>query len=159
RDFNEFRRRLAEGVPAAKVAAPERQSSGKITAQVEEKRPAATAPDKLTLSKAAAQGQPGTEDKIAKKRAAQDTATRVAELSKNTNELNSLGKGAGLAAAAASVGKPGVPVPLGAPTNAAKPAPTPAPASPVPAPAVVQAAKPASEPAPVAATASAPAAA
>jgi pilus assembly protein FimV len=129
RDFNEFRRRLAEGVPATNVAAPERQSSGKVTAQVEEKRPAATAPDKLTLSKGAAQGK-SAEEKIAKDRAAQDTATRVAELSKNIGDLNNLGKGAAPAGATASAAKPGVAVPLGAPTEAAKPASAPAAAAP-----------------------------
>jgi pilus assembly protein FimV len=161
RDFNEFRHRLAESVPAARVAAAERQSSGKVTAQVEEKRPAATAPDKLTLSKGAAQGKSGAEEKIAKDRAAKDTATRVAELSKNISELNNLGKGTGPAAGTASAAKPGVPVPLGAPTNAAKPAATPAsvaPATAAPAP-VPATAMAASAPAPIAVAASAPAAA
>jgi pilus assembly protein FimV len=157
RDFNEFRRRLAEGVPAARVAAPERQSSGKVTAQVEEKRPAAAAPDKLTLSKGAAQGKAAAEDKIAKERASQDTATRVAELSKNISDLNNLGKGSAPGAGPASAAKPGVPVPLGAPNSTAKPAAAPA----LPAPAAASAAgtaKPASAPAPVAATTSATAA-
>src|SRR3569832_637767 len=94
RDFNEFRRRLAEGVPATTLAAPARQSSGKVTAQVEEKKPSAASPDKLTLSKANAQGGKASaaEEKIAKDRAAQDTKTRVAELSKNISDLNRIGK-------------------------------------------------------------------
>lgn len=146
RDFNEFRRRLAEDVPTAKVAAPERQSSGKVTAQVEEKKPSAAAPDKLTLSKAAAQGKSAAEDKIAKERAAKDTATRVTELSKNIDELNKLGKGASPAAATASASKPGIPVPLGTPASAAA----------APAPVATPAATPASAPAAVAAVASAP---
>jgi pilus assembly protein FimV len=166
RDFNEFRRRLAEGVPAAKVAAPERQSSGKVTAQVEEKKPSAASPDKLTLSKATAQGKSGAEDKIAKDRAAQDTAARVAELNKNIGDLNKLGKGAAPAAAApASAAKPGIPVPLGSPASAAKPATAPAPTAVAPAaplaasaakpaaPALAEAAKPASASVPAAASA------
>jgi pilus assembly protein FimV len=162
RDFNEFRRRLAEGVPTTHVAAAERQSSGKVTAQVEEKRPAAASPDKLTLSKATAQGKSGAEDKIARDRAAQDSATRVAELSKNISDLNKLGTGNSTASAAgtASAAKPGVAVPMGSMATA-KPAPAPAPAAPAPAaaaaakpvvpaaatPAVPEAAKPASAPA------------
>src|SRR6185369_12104219 len=36
RDFNEFRRRLAEGLPTSSVNASERQASGRVQAQVEE---------------------------------------------------------------------------------------------------------------------------
>lgn len=153
RDFNEFRRRLAQNVPSTQVAAPERQSSGKVTAQVEEKKPSAAAPDKLTLSKASAQGKTGTEDKIAKERAAQDTATRVSELSKNIDALNKLGKGKGATpAVTASGSKPAIPVPLGTPASVAAAS---APAA-APAPAVVEAAKPASMPVAAASVASAP---
>ncbi|HEY8048557.1 MAG TPA: FimV/HubP family polar landmark protein [Ramlibacter sp.] len=159
RDFNEFRRRVAENVPQAQATPAERQSSGKITAKVEEKKPTANAPDKLTLSKGSATGKTGTEDKIAKERATQDSAQRVAELSKNIAELNKLGtpaKSAGTAAPAASAGKPGIPVPLGTPgAMAAKPAPAPAAATPAPAPtpAPAVAAKPAPAATPAATTA------
>jgi pilus assembly protein FimV len=158
RDFNEFRRRLAETVPSTKVAAAERQSSGKVTAQVEEKKPSAASPDKLTLSKAAAQGKASaTEDKIAKQRAAQDTATRVAELNKNISDLSKLGKPTATAApttpaTAASAAKPGIPVPIGAPANVAKPASAPAP---IAAPVVATASTPAAATAPSAMAASA----
>ena len=57
RDFNEFRRRLAEGLPPRQTAAADRQANGRVQAQVEEKKPAAPTPDKLTLSKGAVQGQ------------------------------------------------------------------------------------------------------
>ena len=121
RDFNEFRRRLAEGAPVARVNPADRQASGKITAQVEEKRPAATAPDKLTLSKGSAQAKNGAEEKIARDRASQDSATRVAELNKNITDLNKLGKGTAspAPAATASAGKGGVAIPVGAPANIA----------------------------------------
>ena len=139
RDFNEFRRRVAENVPQSKAAPAERQSSGKITAQVEEKKPTANAPDKLTLSKGSAAGKAGAEDKIAQQRAQQDAATRVAELNKNIADLNKIGKpGAAVpapATAVASGAKPGVPVPLGTPAAAAKPASAPVAAAPAPAPA------------------------
>src|SRR6185369_15691747 len=90
RDFNEFRRRLAEGLPATGIAGTERQASGRVQAQVEEKKAAPATPDKLTLSKGAVQGKAAA-DKIARDRAAKDDATRVAELSKNISDLNKLG--------------------------------------------------------------------
>src|SRR6185369_12171191 len=125
RDFNEFRRRLAEGLPKTDVAASQRQSSGRVQAQVEEKKPAAATSDKLTLSKGAVQGKAAA-DKIARDRAAKDDATRVAELSKNISDLNKLGTAtAPPSAGAASSAKAGVPLPLGA-ASAAKPASSPA---------------------------------
>jgi pilus assembly protein FimV len=148
RDFNEFRRRLAESVPAKQVTPADRQASGKITAQVEEKRPAASAPDKLTLSKGSVQSKSGAEEKIAHDRASQDTATRVAELNKNITDLGKLGKSSAAPATPASAAKGGLPVPVGAPattgTAAASALKSPAPAVP-PAPAAL-----ASAPAPVA---------
>lgn len=116
RDFNEFRRKLAEGVPASKADAANRQASGKVQAKVEDKKPAATAPDKLTLSKGSVQAKSG-EDKIVKERAAQEAAARVAELNKNIADLNKLGTAApgtaGTKAAepAASAPKPVLAVP------------------------------------------------
>ena len=125
RDFNEFRRRLAEGLPTTDIGAPDRQVSGKVQAQVEEKKAAAPTPDKLTLSKGAVQGKAG-EDKIARERAAQDAATRVAELNKNISDLNKLGVAtAPGSAGSASAAKPGVALPTG-PASAAQPVPTPA---------------------------------
>ncbi len=176
RDFNEFRRKLAEGVPAAQVAAADRQASGKLQAKVEDKKPAAAAPDKLTLSKAAVQAK-AAEDKIAKERQAKEAAARVAELNKNIAELNRLGTATAAApaaaatppaspaataaskpAVAAAAGTSGAATPTGAPAASA-----PAPVSPavataaaVPASAAVAVAASASAPAPAAA-ASAPA--
>jgi len=121
RDFNEFRRKLAEGMPATRINPAERQASGKLQAQVEEKKPGTATPDKLTLSKGAVQGKGGNADKIAQERAAQDSATRLAELNKNIADLNKLGTSTSAApsAAGASAPKAGVPLPVGA---AAKPA-------------------------------------
>ena len=123
RDFNEFRRRLAEGVPATRVAPAERQASGKVQAQVQEKKPAQPSPDKLTLSKGAVQGK-AVEDKIAREREAKDAAVRLAELNKNISDLNRLGTttAAPAVSAAASAGKPaGVTAPVPA-ASAARPA-------------------------------------
>jgi pilus assembly protein FimV len=115
RDFNEFRRRLAEGLPATGIGAPDRQVSGKVAAQVEEKKAVAPTPDKLTLSKGAVQGK-SAEDKIASERAAQETAARVTELNQNISDLNKLGistTSAPSPSSSASAAKPGVAVPTG----------------------------------------------
>lgn len=149
KDFNSFRRKLAEGVPATQMASADRQAGGKVQAKVEDRAPASTTPDKLTLSKGAVQGKAAptaAEDKIAKERQAKEASTRVAELSKNISELNKLG-GAPTAAPAASAAKaPGVavPAPASVPTLAA---PAPAPAT-TPAPAAPSAAAPGVTPAP-----------
>ncbi|WP_411885238.1 FimV/HubP family polar landmark protein [Polaromonas sp. YR568] len=126
KDFNSFRRKLAEGVPATQVASADRQAGGKVQAKVEDRAPASTTPDKLTLSKGAVQGKAATaaEEKIAKERQAKEASTRVAELSKNINDLSKLG-GAPAAAPAAKAPAVAVPAP------AVLPAPVPAPAAPV----------------------------
>jgi pilus assembly protein FimV len=156
RDFNEFRRRLAEGLPTAPAAGNERQASGRVQAQVEEKRPAAQAPDKLTLSKGAVAG--GGEDKIARDRASQDSATRVAELNRNLSDLNKLtgaapvgaasapragasAPGSAAAPAARAASGPGIAVPGAPPVSPAVPVAT------TPAAPAVAAARPASGPA------------
>ena len=83
-DFNSFRRKLAEGVPAAQTGNADRQIGGKVQTKVEDSGQASTTPDKLTLSKGAVQG------KVANDQAGRDTAGRVAELSKNISDLNKL---------------------------------------------------------------------
>jgi pilus assembly protein FimV len=126
RDFNEFRRRLAEGVGSSPVAGSERQASGKVQTEVQEKTPAPTSPDKLTLSKGAVQGK-GAADKIARERQAQDAASRLAELNKNIADLSKLQSATGTpAAVAASTAK----APAGPAVAAAPLAPTAKPATP-----------------------------
>jgi pilus assembly protein FimV len=132
KDFNAFRRKLAEGVPSTQLAGADRQAAGKVQAKVEDRASANSTPDKLTLSKGSVQTKAGVqagsqaEDKVAKDRQAQDASTRLAELSKNINDLNKLGVGPGPAAAAASdaVKAPGVAVP--APSSLTVPATVPA---------------------------------
>jgi pilus assembly protein FimV len=163
RDFNEFRRRLAEGLPTTRIAPADRQASGKVQARVEEKKPSAAAPDKLTLSKGAVQGK-GAADQIARDRAAKDAAARVAELNKNISDLNKLTTGAPAASAGASAPKSTLAVPVGvasAPKAAApvaavasKPVAVPVPAPVAAAPVAAVASKPVA--APVVAAASAP---
>ena len=149
RDFNEFRRRLAGNAPEAGVAAADRQATGQVQTEVKDAKPAAPAADKLTLSKETKPGQTANEDKIAKERQAKEASTRVAELSRNIEELSKLGAGGAPAAAPAPAATPAAPAPA-APVAAA---PAPAPAAPTPAPAVTVP----TTPAPPAETAAAPA--
>jgi pilus assembly protein FimV len=155
RDFNEFRRRLAGSVPAAAVAAADRQASGRVTAEVEDKKPAPATQDKLTLSKGATSTQAAKDEQIAKERQSKESASRVAELSRNIDELAKLGPAVKavppVAAASAGAEKPTT---APAPAVVAVPAPPP-----VPAPATVVAAAPAPAPEPAPAPAPAPAAA
>ena len=99
KDFNEFRRNLADSAPKTTVDAPNRKAAGTVEAKVEDKKPSSTAADKLTLSKGALQAK-ADEAKIAKERADKDAATRAAELAKNIADLNKLS-----AASAASAAK------------------------------------------------------
>jgi pilus assembly protein FimV len=183
RDFNEFRRRLAEGLPTAAAPASGRQASGTVQAQVDDKRATASSPDRLQLSKGAVQGRPSSADQIARERAARESQTRVAELNKNIAELNRLspggagagtgtgtGTGTGARPAPGVTAPPGVsapaattPAPAGAAT-ASRPASAPAAAGPAtttaaapPAAATAAAARPASAPAATAAPTPAPA--
>ena len=147
-DFGAYRQRLAGAVPAAKTEGSTRQASGKVQAQVEDrKQAAAPTPDKLTLSK----GTPGAkspEAAISKETEKKASDVRVAELAKNVDELKKLSGAAsaakpGAAAAPSAAPAPAPAVAITKPT----PAPAPAPAAPPPAPAPV--AKPAPAPAPV----------
>ncbi len=173
-DFGAYRQRLAGAVPMAKTEGSARQASGKVEAAVEDrKQAAAVTPDKLTLSKGAAAAKtPTAEDKISKESEKKDTSTRVAELSKNVDELKKL-SGATAASKPASVPVPAAapavvvappappaPPPAPVPAPPAPPPPAPPPPAPAPPPPAV-AAVPASAPAPapvVAEPASAPAA-
>jgi len=146
KDFNDFRRNLATSVPTAPVAVADRKASGSVTAKVEDKKPAAATPDKLTLSKGSVQAK-ADEARIAKERAEKDAAARAAELAKNIKELEKASAAAKAAAAAKAT-----PVPAAAPASTAKPAAvasSPVPSVPVAAVAPPVAAPVASAPAPV----------
>jgi pilus assembly protein FimV len=110
KDFNSFRRKLAENAPAVASKTPDRQAGGKVEAKVEERKTAAVTPDKLTLSKGSLNTDPkaaakDNSEKIAKERQAKDDAARVAELSKNISDLNKVASGTVAGTAAASVAK------------------------------------------------------
>jgi len=149
-DFGAYRQRLAANVPAAKTEGSSRQASGKVEASVNDRQQgAAPAPDKLTLSKGAASSK--AEEKISKDKAKKADDVRVAELSKNVDELKKIA-GAAASAAAPKPASAVAAAPAVAPALPAKPAPasavaaTPAPA---PAPAPVAVPTPAPAPAPV----------
>ncbi len=143
-DFGAYRQRLAGAVPAAKTDTPSRQAGGTVQSDVEDRKQAtAPTPDKLTLSKGSAKAT--AEAKLSKEAETKSAQTRVAELSKNVDELRKLssaaaasGVGTGRAPAAASA-----PASTPAPVIATAPPPVAVPAPPAPAPAP--------EPAPVAA--------
>jgi pilus assembly protein FimV len=134
-DFNAFRQRLASAAQQTAADEPTRQASGRVEAAVEDRRQAGdTAPDRLTLSKGAVAAAPGAsaEDRIAQERQRQEAASRVAELSRNVEELKRI----------APEGAPPAP----APAPAAAPSPAPAvtvPVAPVPAPPAAPASGPA----------------
>jgi pilus assembly protein FimV len=137
RDFNDYRRKLAANAPQAQQAPADRQASGRLQAQVEDKKTEAPSPDKLTLSKSAVQGKLA-EDQLAKDRAAAEASSRTAELTKNINDLGKLGVTATSEA------------PASPPNTAPEPVPVPAMvAVPVAAPVAVPDAPP-KEPTPVA---------
>ena len=134
KDFNNFRRKLAENAPAMASKATDRVVTGKIEAKVDDKKAAVVTPDKLTLSKgglksddkAAATSKENLE-KIAKDRQAKDDSARAAELAKNIKDLNKI---AGAATTAAATAKPALPtVPVTAAILTAAPAVSMAPAT------------------------------
>ncbi|HEY3146933.1 MAG TPA: FimV/HubP family polar landmark protein, partial [Dongiaceae bacterium] len=159
-DFGSYRQRLAGAAPEAKTEAPSRQASGKVQAAVEDRKQAATTtPDKLKLSQGAVKAS-SPEVRVSKESEKKEAASRVAELTRNVEDLKKL---SGAASAPAVAKAPAAPAP--APTPAAPPpvakpaAPTivaQAPTPPAPAPAATPAPAPAPTPAVVA---SAPAAA
>ena len=121
KDFNAFRRKLAESVPPAQLGSANRQAAGQVQAKVEDRAPTPATPDKLTLSKGAVQGKSAVEDKIAKDRQAKDASERVAELAKNIGALNRLAGAPASVAAASTANGAGIVV--------AKPEALPAPAA------------------------------
>lgn len=156
RDFNEFRRRLAGAAPDADVGTADRQAAGQVQAEVKDAAPAAPAADKLTLSKGTTPAQTAREDQIAKDRQAQEASTRVAELSRNIDELAKLGTPAPGTPAPATPAAPATPPAAAAP---AAPAPATAPAAPAVPPALSTESATPSATAPAGTPAEAPAAA
>ncbi len=138
-DFSAYRLRLSSAAPTLEKEQSERQAKGKVQAAVEDRKPApAPTPDKLTLSKAASANAAGVDAKAvkaSKETEKKDAAARMAELTRNVEELKKISSAAKPAASAVAAATP-------APGPVASPAPAPAlPAAPV------IAAAPAAEPA------------
>jgi pilus assembly protein FimV len=143
-DFATYRQRLAAGTTATADDAPARQATGKVQANVDDRKQAGAAtPDKLTLSQGGVKS-PAPEAKVSKDTERKDNSTRLAELSRNVDELKKLQGGA-------------APAPATPPKAAAPATPPPAPAIAVPVPVtpppvvVTPPAPPPPAPAPVAA--------
>ncbi len=135
-DFGSYRQRLAEGAPMAQGAAPARQDKGKVQAAVEDrKQAAAPSTDKLKLSGATAQAS-APEARISQATQRKDEATRVAELTRNVEELKKLQQGA----TAAQSAPPPVATPAPALPGVAVPTPAPVATASAPAPAAAVAA-------------------
>ncbi|MBU1441867.1 MAG: hypothetical protein KJ832_11275, partial [Gammaproteobacteria bacterium] len=117
RNFNDYRRRLADNAPTSAVPEADRQASGKLQANVEDRNAATASADKLKITQGGAGAT--SEEELAKARQAQASSERVAELSKNINELNKLQAASGAAPNATAPGAP-------AATPPAVPAPAPA---------------------------------
>ena len=160
RDFNQFRRQLARTAPAATVASANREASGSVQAQVEDRKPTTAAPDKLTLSKGAVKGV-DADERMAKQKQADDQTAREAELQRNMSELSKIASaakpaeaGAPAAAGAAGTAAGGVAVPApGVPASPAAPAAAETPAVPPAAPTPADGAAPQATPDPATATA------
>lgn len=99
-DFDAYRQRLASGVRTRADEGPARAATGTVQAQVDDRRQgAAASPDKLTLSQGAVQAS-APEAAISREAERKDSATRVAELSRNVEQLRQLQAGAATASAA-----------------------------------------------------------
>lgn len=89
KDFNAFRRNLADTAPLQAGEKASRQAAGVVEGSVATSSPGDTAVDRLTLSKGAAQA-PTDEARLAQKHAEQEAAKRSAELAKNIADLDAL---------------------------------------------------------------------
>ncbi len=128
-DFSAYRARLAQGAPMAQAPDAGRSAQGKVQASVDDrKQSAALSPDKLKLSGGAVKAS-APEAQVALAGERKDNATRVAELTRNVEELKKLQQGTVAAQSPAAAPAP-VPAPLPAPAPAPAPAPllVPAPA-------------------------------
>ncbi len=87
-DFGAYRQKLAGStIVAPKVDADTRTSSGKVQAQIEDRKPATSpTPDRLTLSK----GTAAAEAQASRDREQRDSSTRVNELNRNLQDLKNL---------------------------------------------------------------------
>lgn len=127
-DFAAFRQRLAQSAPAVKSNESERQTTGKVEAAVQDRKAPATGPaDELKLSRPSVKS--GVEAKVSKETERKAAEARVAELSRNVQELKKLSQGtaAAVGGASSAPAKPGVAVPAASVTPSAPVAAAPVP--------------------------------
>ncbi len=130
-DFSAYRQRLAAGTTTVADSAPARQATGKVQANVDDRKQAASpTPDKLTLSQGGVKSS-APEARASKETERKDAASRLAELSRNVDDLKKLQGSAAPAPAPAPA--PAVPAVAAKP---AAPAPAPVVVAQAPAPAV-----------------------
>ena len=153
RDFNEYRRRLANMAPSQASEESGRTAKGTVQTEVRENKPDATAADKLTLSKGAVAAANNQEERIAQEKRQADSSTRVAELSRNLDELQKLEQATSATAATpttapadAPAAAPGVAVEAPVAAQTPPPAPPAPPPEPAPAPAAPPVAPPPAAP-------------
>lgn len=95
KNFRSYRRKLASSDAVTSTPKQERKTTGKVTTEVTDRSEAETT-DKLTLSKttqktgSASTGKPSKEETAAATTQKQDAETRVAELTKNIEDLRKL---------------------------------------------------------------------
>jgi pilus assembly protein FimV len=134
-DFGAYRRRLAGSATAVAEQSPARQAKGQVQAQVSDSKQAAAAtPDRLKLTQGGVKAS-APEARVSKETESKDTKARLAELSRNVDELKKLQNAASPTAAAGPAPAPAEKPNGAAPTvvAAAPPAPAPAPTMPKPA--------------------------
>jgi len=141
RDFDEYRRRLASNVRSARVDTAQREATGRVQTEVQDRSAPASTNDRLTLSRPSTTPGGGAEAQIAQQRQSSDAAQRSAELQRNIDELAKLGDQAKAPAPAAPAPAPAATAPAPAPAPATAPAAS-APAAPSPAPAAAPSATP-----------------
>ncbi len=100
RDFSEYRRRLADNAPLSAMTGTDRQSTGRLQANVQDNNATSASPDRLTLSQGAT--AKASEERLATARQAQENSARAAELSKNISELSKLQAATGSSGVSAS---------------------------------------------------------
>jgi len=102
-DYEAYRQQLASGARTTRTDAPARQAKGNVETVIQDNKQAvATPPDKLTLSQGSMQAS-AAEAAVSKETEKQAAAARVAELSRNVEELKRLqGEASGSNAAASA---------------------------------------------------------
>jgi pilus assembly protein FimV len=140
-NFAAYRQSLAGAAGVVKTETASRQASGQVRTAIEDRGPSsAPTPDKLTLSKGAVAAKaPAIEDKISKRTEKKEADTRIAELTKNVDELKKLSDTSAAKSAANTSARPaaqrGVGIaPPAPPKLVITPAPPPPPPPPPPAP-------------------------